>query len=201
MATTIAETHSIYELDQELEMLAEAMEEVSASGAIPEDLRERFSKFCEAFGEKVDRIGRFLRAQESKADFARKEAQRLFERVRSAENKVRSTKEMLLFFMGVRAVTKIEGRTFTLRAQNNSQDTLKVDDPEALPMALRKVRLTINGILFAQLLKVLAEDRQRALLACVEEYFPNNEALHAALDRGEDIPGVRRYRGKHIRIA
>jgi hypothetical protein len=197
----LAETHSIYVLDQELELLTEAMEDASESGAIPNELRERFCTFCEAFGEKVDRIGRFLRMQEAKADFARKEAQRLFDRVRSAENRIRGTKEMLLYFMGVRAISKIEGRTFTLRVQNNSQDTLKVENVEALSMSFRKVRLTVNGILFSQLLKGLARDRQDALLGCVEEYFPNNDALHAALDRGEDVPGVRRYRGKHIRIA
>jgi hypothetical protein len=201
MSTTLAETHSIYEIDLELEHLTDEIQEASELGPVPMALQERFLAFCEAFGEKVDRIGRFLTAQEAKADFARKEAQRLSDRARSAEMKVRSTKEMVLYFMGAHETRKLEGHTLTLLSQNNSQDTLRVDDPEALPITYRKVRLTVDGSLFSQILKPLAEEQRRMVFQSVDEYTASTDAVHAALDRGEVLPGVRRYRGKHIRIA
>jgi hypothetical protein len=57
----IAETNSLFEIDAELDSLLEAIEEqVASEGQPPEDLVARFQKFCDALGNKVDRIGRFL---------------------------------------------------------------------------------------------------------------------------------------------
>lgn len=201
MSTSIAETHSIFALDRELEDLCEEITEAAEAGPVPSELQERFAAFCEAFGEKVDRIGRFLKLQESLAEIARREAQRLNDRVHSAEQKARSTKEMLLYFMLARGIRRLEGRTFTLRAQNNSQDTIKVENPENLPMVYRRVELRIDGAIFARILTLLPEEMRAELLRGLDHFGAHTDAIRAALDRGEELDGVRRYRGQHIRVA
>jgi len=85
----IAQTHSLLEIDQELDALFDAMqEELELSGAISDESKERFIEFVAAFGDKVDRIGRFLRIQEAIADYAKKESERLAVRARIATRKV-----------------------------------------------------------------------------------------------------------------
>lgn len=63
--STIADTNSLFEIDTELDGLLDAIEEQTAQGGEPaEEIIARFQQFCSAHGEKVDRIGRFLRRME-----------------------------------------------------------------------------------------------------------------------------------------
>lgn len=201
MAPSTAENRSIFDLDCELETLFDQIQEAAEIGPIPNELQERFLNFCDAFGEKVDRIGRFLRVQEAKAEFAKEEIKRLQDRARCAETKARSTKEMLLYFMNVRGLKKLEGKTHTLRMQANSQDTVRVENPNALPMGYRRVELRIDGKLFADVLELLSREKRELFLQGLKEFQPNNDAIHEANLRKEEIPGVTIYRGHHIRVA
>jgi len=73
--STIAETNSLFEIDAELDGLIEEIEgQVESEGQASEDLVSRFQQFCEAHGEKVDRIGRFLRIMEAREQYCRSEA-------------------------------------------------------------------------------------------------------------------------------
>ena len=74
-----------------------------------EDLVARFQQFCEAHGEKVDRIGRFVRMMEAREQFCRSEAARLNDRARAAAGKVERTKNMVLYYLLSRDLKKIEG--------------------------------------------------------------------------------------------
>ena len=75
---SIAEASSLFEIDMELDGLLEQIEEqVESQGQPSEDLVARFQQFCEAHGEKVDRIGRFVRMMEAREQFCRSEAARL----------------------------------------------------------------------------------------------------------------------------
>lgn len=201
MAPSTAENRSIFDLDCELETLFDQIQEAADIGPIPNELQERFLNFCDAFGEKVDRIGRFLRVQEAKAEFAKAEVKRLQDRARSAEAKARSTKEMLLYFMNARGLKKLEGKTHTLRMQANSQDSVRVEDPNALPMAYRRVELRIDGKLFVDVLELLPHEKREMFIRGLKEFQPNNDAIHEAHLRKEEIPGVTIYRGHHIRVA
>ena len=82
---SIAEASSLFEIDMELDTLLEEIEEqVAAEGQASEDLVARFQQFCEAHGDKVDRIGRFVRMMEAREQFCRSEAARLADRARAA---------------------------------------------------------------------------------------------------------------------
>jgi len=116
------------------------------------ELLTRFQQFCEAHGEKVDRIGRFLSRMEAREQFCRAEASRLSDRARAAAGKVERTKNMVLNYLMSRELKAIEGREFTLRAQKNSQDSVRITDDEALPLAYRKIDARVGGVLWGTVL-------------------------------------------------
>jgi hypothetical protein len=182
--TTIAASSSLFEIDNELDDLLEQIEErVETEGEPSEELLSRFRQFCDAHGEKVDRIGRFVRMMEAREQYCRAEAARLGERARSTANKVERTKSMVLFYLISREQRKIEGREFTLRVQKNSQDSVRVLDEPALPMAYRKIEVRIGGVLWETILAYLPEEMERALTACLRETKPDTEAIKAAVLR------------------
>jgi hypothetical protein len=76
--STIAETNSLFEIDVELDSLLDEIEEQTAQGGEPSgELVARFQQFCSAHGEKVDRIGRFVRRMEAREQYCRSESARL----------------------------------------------------------------------------------------------------------------------------
>jgi hypothetical protein len=200
--TNAVESHSLLEIDNELDDLLEQIEEqVEAEGEPSEDLLSRFREFCAAHAEKVDRIGRFVRMMEAREQYCRAEAMRLGERARATANKVDRTKSMVLFYLMSRELRKIEGREFTLRIQKNSQDSVRILDEPALPLAFRKVEARIGGVLWETILSYLPEDLERALVACIQETKPDAEAIKAAALRHEEVAGAEVRRGSHLRVA
>jgi len=131
---SIAEANSLFEIDMELDTLLEEIElQIEAEGQPAEESVARFREFCEARGEKVDRIGRFVRMMEAREQFCRSEAARLSDRARAAAGKIERTKNMALYYLLSRDLKKIEGQQFTLRVQKNSQDSVRIVNEAALP--------------------------------------------------------------------
>jgi hypothetical protein len=162
--STIAETNSLFEIDAELDGLLDEIEEQTAQGGEPaEEIVARFQQFCSAHGEKVDRIGRFLRRMEAREQFCRAEAARLSDRARAAAGKVERTKNMVLYYLMSRELKAIEGREFTLRAQKNSQDSVRITDEAALPLAYRKIDARIGGVLWETVLANLPDELGKML--------------------------------------
>ena len=200
--TNVVGFHSLFEIDYELDDLIEQIEEqVEAEGEPSEELLSRFRDFCAAHGEKVDRIGRFVRMMEAREQFCRAEAARLGERARATANKVDRTKSMVLFYLMSRELRKIEGREFTLRIQKNSQDSVRILDDSSLPTAYRKIEARINGVLWQTVLSCLPEELERDMAACVQETKPDTEAIKAASMRHEQVAGAEVRRGSHLRVA
>ena len=200
--TSIAESNSLFEIDTELDdLLEEIQQEVESEGQASEELMARFRQFCEAHGEKVDRIGRFVRMMEAREQYCRTEAARLGDRARSTANKVDRTKSMVLFYLMSRELKRIEGREFTLRAQKNSQDSVRILDESMLPMAYCRVDARIDGVLWETVLAQLPEGLADALEASVRETTPDTDAIKAAAMRQEQVPGADVRRGTHLRVA
>jgi hypothetical protein len=200
--TSISENCSLFEIDTELDDILEQIEEqVETEGEPSEELLSRFREFCAAHGEKVDRIGRFVRMMEAREQYCRAEALRLGERARSTANKVDRTKSMVLFYLMSRELRKIEGREFTFRVQKNSQDSVRILDELSLPTAYRKIEARVDGVLWETVLSYLPEELERAMAACVHETRPDTEAIKAASIRQEEVAGAEVRRGSHLRVA
>jgi hypothetical protein len=198
---SIAEASSLFEIDMELDGLLEEMEgQVESEGQAAEDLVARFHQFCEAHGEKVDRIGRFVRIMEAREQYCRSEAARLTDRARAAASKVERTKNMVLYYLHSRDLKKIEGYQFTLRAQKNGQDSVRINDESALPKSYCKIDARIDGVLWETVLSVLPEELAMSLELSVQETKPDTDAIKAAALRQEQVPGAEVRRGWHLRV-
>ena len=199
--STIAATNSLFEIDAELDgLLDEIEEQTEQKGEPSEDLVARFQQFCSAHGEKVDRIGRFLRRMEAREQFCRSEAARLSDRARAAAGKVERTKNMVLYYLMSRDLKALDGREFTLRAQKNSQDTVQITDEAALPVAFRRIDARISGVLWETVLANLPDELGRMIESAVEESRPDTDTIKAAIQREEEVPGAELRRGWHLRI-
>jgi hypothetical protein len=153
---SIAEANSLFEIDMELDMLLEQIElQIESEGQPSEESVARFQQFCEARGEKVDRIGRFVRMMEAREQFCRNEAKRLGDRARAAATKVERTKNMALYYLLSRDLKKVEGQQFTLRAQKNSQDSVRITDESALPKCYCRIEARVPGVIWETVLSLL----------------------------------------------
>jgi hypothetical protein len=199
--STIAETNSLFEIDAELDSLFDEIEEQTDQGGEPaEELVARFQQFCSARGEKVDRIGHFLRRMEARELFCRSEAARLSDRARAAASKVERTKNMVLYYLMSRDLKAIEGREFTLRAQKNGQDSVRITDESALPRCYRRIEAKIAGVVWDTLLSLLPNELAKTLEASVQETRPDNDAIKRAVSQNEVVPGAQVQRGWHVRV-
>jgi hypothetical protein len=199
---SIAQEHSLFEIDRELDaLLDEIEEEIENRGEASSELVDRFQQFCEAHGEKADRIGRFLRMMEARVQYCRSEANRLQERARSSDRKVTQTKYMVMYYLKSRDLKKIEGREFTLRIQKNSQDSVRFTDVTLVPLRYRTIAAKLDGVQWERLIERVPEDLKRALVSSIQEAAPNNEAIKNAVQNQLAVPGAEVYRGDHLRVA
>ncbi len=194
---SIAEANSLFEIDMELDGLLEEIElQIESEGEPSEELIARFQRFCEARGEKVDRIGRFVRMMEAREQFCRSEAARLSDRARSAANRIERTKNMALYYLLSRDLKKIEGQQFTLRAQKNSQDSVRITDLGAIPKCYCRVEARVAGIVWEKALSLLPFELAKILESSVQETRPDNDAIKAAVAQNEVVPGAEVRRGR-----
>ena len=198
---SITEASSLFEIDMELDGLLEEIEgQVESEGHAAEDLVARFQQFCEAHGEKVDRIGRFVRIMEAREQYCRSESARLTDRARGAAGKVERTKNMVLYYLLSRDLKKIEGYQFTLRAQKNSQDSVRITDEAAVPKSYCRIQARIDGVVWETVVSLLPEELARALESSVQETKPDADAIKAAMMRQQQVPGAEVRRGWHLRV-
>jgi hypothetical protein len=146
------------------------------------------------------RFGRFLRIMEAREQYCRSESARLTDRARAAAGKVERTKNMVLYYLLSRDLKKIEGYQFTLRAQKNGQDSVRITDEAAVPKSYCKIDARISGVLWDTVLASLPDELGKILESTVEESRPDTDSIKAAFQREENIPGVEWRRGWHLRI-
>jgi hypothetical protein len=202
IVASIAQEYSLFEIDRELDDLLDRIEEeIETLGEASSELIDRFQAFCEAHGEKADRIGRFLRMMEARIQFCRSEASRLQDRARSCDRKVTQTKNMVMYYIKSRNLKKIEGREFTLRIQKNSQDSVRFIDESQVPMCLRRVEASLDGQLWEMVIAAVPRELEHMLISSIRETVPSKEAIKQAVQNGVPVPGAEVYRGNHLRLA
>ena len=66
-------SNSLLELDSELDaLLDQIQDEIEEQGEATAEAMERLQLFCEAMDVKIDRIGRFLKVMETRAEYCKK---------------------------------------------------------------------------------------------------------------------------------
>jgi hypothetical protein len=201
----LAHNMSLFEIDEALMALVESAQEEAAvnGGELSEQLRTALEDYVEAFGEKVDRIANYLKAQESFAELARREEERLHARRRSAETRAKGLKNFLSFWMLSRGLKRLKGHLNTITLSRNSADTLIIEEQAAIPDRYFKVTVQMSWDEWALVLSCLAEGPLHECLArraAVEKEL-NRSHLQEAIAGGVVLPGVRLVRGHHVRMS
>ena len=203
----IASDMTLFELDETLCLLMESATEAAESntGEIPDELRCALLDYCQAFGAKVDNIANYIKSQENYARNARCEIDRLQSRMVTAENTVNRLKGLLKYFMESRNLTNMKGRLNTISLRKNSQDSLVVERPDAIPAEYWRISFTIGMSELQELVNCLPEDHPLRPRMNPENNSsikrePDNGKLRIALASGVSIQGAELRRGLHIRL-
>ena len=95
----LSKAMSLFELDESLRLLLDSAFEAAEenNGEIPQELQHALLDYCEAFGEKVDNIARYIHAQEAVSAIAGIEAERYSRRKARADNAVERLSGVLKF--------------------------------------------------------------------------------------------------------
>lgn len=197
----IASTHSIFAIDQEIDVLIEAnQQEFEENGIISQESMLRFEQFLHAMNAKVDRIGGYIRANENVASCSKLESDRLAKHAKAATNKVERVKSMLMYYMKTREQRSLEGTLFTARICNNSVESVTVTDKAAIPVEYRRYEPKIDGASWDSILARLPADLRAVLESAVKDFGVNTEAIKVARSQDIEVPGAEVKRGDHLRI-
>ena len=198
----IADDHSLLKIDQELDFLMEQIEDqIEEGGQASKEAMDRLELFCQAMNLKVDRIGRYLSVMETRAEHCRQEAARYAQRAKRAQSKIDRTKSMVLYYLESHDLKQVESDNFTLRRQKNSQDSVLVTNPEAIPPDLKRYELKVAGDIWMKVFLALPEELAAALQAAVSDAEPMNQAIKQCFASGRTIDGVVVKRLYHLRTA
>jgi hypothetical protein len=207
LSQTLASEMTLFALDESLCLLMESASEMAAenNGEIPDELRQALLDYFEAFGTKVDNIANYIKSQENEARNAKVEIDRLQSRLAAAENRVDRLKGLLKYFMETHNVRGMKGRLNTISLRKNSQDSLIVDRPDAVPSEYWRVSLTIGVPELRELLNHLPEGHALRARFAVDgndsmRREPDNSKLRSALASGIPVQGAELRRGHHVRL-
>jgi hypothetical protein len=140
---------------------------------------DRLQLFCQAMNVKVDRIGRYLSVMETRAEHCKQKAARYAQRAKRAQSKIDRTKSMVLYYLESHDLKQVESDDFTLRRQKNSQDTVFVTNPDAIPPDLKRYELKVSGDIWMKVFLALPEELAAALQAAVSSAEPMNHGDQA----------------------
>jgi hypothetical protein len=191
----------LLELDRELDaLLDQIQDEIDENGEASSEAMENLQLFCQAVDVKVDRIGRFLRIMGTRAEHCRKEAARYGTRVKREQSRIDRTREMVLYYLASHDLKKVESHEFTLRRQKNSQDSVKITQPKAVPEFLRRFESRVEGLLWVQVIAALPPELAANLSACVTSDEPSTTAIKEHIVRGGSVEGASVKREYHLRV-
>src|ERR1700748_479763 len=126
---------------------------------------------------KIDRIGRCLAIMKTRAAHCKEEAARYVARAKRAESKIARSESMVLYYLESHDLKQLESDDFTFRRQKNSQDSVIVRNPQAVPPELNRYELKVDGPLYLDVVRALPDEMASSLRASVKFAEPSNVAI------------------------
>lgn len=201
----LARNMTLFEIDEALATLVESAQDEAAAngGELSEQLKTALADYVEAFGEKVDRIANYLKAQESFAQLAKQEEERLHTRRSSAEKRVKGLKSFLSFWMLSCGLKHLKGHLNTVTLSKKSVDTLIVEEQAEIPDRYHTITVQMSWDEWAIVLSCLGNNPLGEHLIRVNaiQREVDRPRLQEAVAGGVMLPGVRLVRGHHIRMS
>jgi len=183
----IAGTLTLFQVEQSLALLAESAEE---EGLTPE-LDQALIRYIEGAVEKRDRVAEFILFCDGMADLAKSEVKRLQARQKHFEATAERVSTMVLRVLDFLAVSKLEGRTHTLK-KRKCPASVKITEEEKIPPVYKRITVTLPLPEWQKLVGGIPEDLQRAVVASMrkQEISLDLEAIKQALNTEEQIDGA-----------
>lgn len=186
---------SLWEIDAELQRLAiAASEEVDATGSMSPETKAALDTYCAAMAVKADRIAEWMKHQKTEVAELKEEKDRVAALYKAEENALERFKAYFVEFCEARGIFEVKGKLNRLKIQNNSQDSLKIEDPMSLPDQYTMVTVKLPTDFF------LAHQSELPIIGKPSEIEPNGAAIRAALCTATEVKGCEMKRGRHVRI-
>ena len=183
----LAGTLTLFQVEQSLALLAESAEE---EGLTPE-LEQALIRYMEGAVEKRDRVAEFILFCEGMADLAKAEVKRLQARQKHFEATAERVSTMVLRVLDFLAVSKLEGRTHTLK-KRKCPASVKVVEEEKIPPAYKRITVTLPMTEWQKLLGGIPDVLQTAIVASIrkQEVSLDLEAIKQALNGEQNVDGA-----------
>jgi hypothetical protein len=186
-ATDLAQTLTLFQIEESLILLAESAEE---EGLTPE-IEGALTAYLEGAVEKRDRVAEFIHFCEAMAELAKAESKRLQARQKHFEATAERVSSMVLHVLDWLGVKKLEGRTNTLK-KRKCPPSVNVIDEQKIPAEYKRVTVTLPLPQWQQLLAGTPEDARNTVLAGVrkQEISLDLEAIKQALNFEKAVEGA-----------
>jgi Siphovirus Gp157 len=185
--TEVARAFTLFQIEESLALLAESAEE---EGLTPE-IEAALTAYLEGAVEKRDRVAEFIRFCEAMADLAKVEVKRLQARQKHFEATAERVSNMVLRVLDWLRVTKLEGRTNTLK-KRKCPPSVNVIDEQKIPVEYKRVTVTLPLPQWQELLARTPEELRNAVLSGVrkQEITLELDAIKQALNIEKAVQGA-----------
>jgi hypothetical protein len=185
--TELARTLTLFQIEESLALLAESAEE---EGLTPE-IEAALTAYLEGTVEKRDRVAEFIHFCEAMADLAKAEVKRLQARQKHFEATAERVSSMVLRVLDWLRVTKLEGRTNTLK-KRKCPPSVNVIDEQKIPAEYKRVTVTLPLPQWQELLARTPEEFRNTVLSGVrkQEITLELDAIKQALNLEKPVEGA-----------
>jgi hypothetical protein len=185
--TELARALTLFQIEESLALLAESAEE---EGLTPE-IEAALMAYLEGAVEKRDRVAEFIHFCEAMAELAKAEVKRLQARQKHFEATAERVSSMVLRVLDWLRVTKLEGRTNTLK-KRKCPPSVNVIDEQKIPVEYKRVTVTLPLPQWQELLERTPEEFRNTVLSGVrkQEITLELEAIKHALNLENAVEGA-----------
>ena len=185
--TELARTFTLFQIEESLALLAESAEE---EGLTPE-IEAALTAYLQGAVEKRDRVAEFIRFCEAMAELAKAEVKRLQARQKHFEATADRVSGMVLRVLDWLRVTKLEGRTNTLK-KRKCPPSVNVIDEQKIPAEYKRVTVTLPLPQWQELLARTPDELRNTVIAGVrkQEITLELDAIKQALNLEKAVEGA-----------
>lgn len=185
--TELARAFTLFQIEESLALLAESAEE---EGLTPE-IEAALTAYLEGALEKRDRVAEFIHFCEAMAELAKAEVKRLQARQKHFEATGERVSSMVLRVLDWLRVTKLEGRTNTLK-KRKCPPSVNVIDEHKIPAEYKRVTVTLPLPQWQELLARTPEEFRNSVLSGIrkQEITLELDAIKQALNLEKAVEGA-----------
>jgi hypothetical protein len=178
---------TLFQIEEGIALLAESAEE---EGLTPE-IERALAAYLEGALEKRDRVAEFILYCEGMAALAKSEVQRLQARQKHFESTAERVRSMALRVLECLGVTKLEGRTHTLK-KRKCPASVALWDEIAVPTEYKRVTVVLPLPSWEKLLASVTDEIREQVRARIvkQETAVNLAAVKEALSLETPVPGT-----------